>query len=140
MTDLRVNRTITIKSDEIEERFIHSPGPGGQHVNKAATAVQLRFDLANSPSLSEPVRERLRRQAGKRVTKDGVLILEAHNHRSRERNRQEARQRLLRLIRRATRTSKPRRATRPTQASIERRLQKKRQRGEKKRSRRPLDY
>jgi ribosome-associated protein len=140
MTDLRVNRAISLHPNEIEERFIHAPGPGGQHVNKAATAVQLRFDIVNSPSLPDRVRQRLLRLAGKRVTKDGVLILEAHNHRSLERNRQEARQRLLRLIRRAAHAPKARQATRPTRSSIEKRLQKKRQRGEKKRLRRPPDY
>jgi ribosome-associated protein len=140
MTEMRVNRAITIRSNEIEERFIHAPGPGGQHVNKAATAVQLRFDIVNSPSLPDRVRQRLLRLAGKRVTKDGVLILEAHNHRSLERNRQEARQRLLHLIRRAAQAPKPRKATHPSRSSIEKRLQKKRQRSEKKRLRRPPDY
>lgn len=139
MTGLRVNETITIHADELEERFIHSPGPGGQHVNKAATGVQLRFNLAQNRTLPELVRERLTRIAGKRVNKEGVLVIDAHRFRSLDRNRQDARRRLLRLIREATIAPKIRASTQPPRAAIERRLQQKRFQREKKQRRRPPD-
>jgi ribosome-associated protein len=140
MTDLQVHETLSLREDEIEECFIHSPGPGGQHVNKAATGVQLRFDVLHSASLPDPVRERLARLGGKRINKDGMLIIEAHQHRSLQRNRQEARQRLTQLVRRATQTPKKRVKTRPPRAAVERRLQHKRQQSEKKQRRQPPDY
>jgi ribosome-associated protein len=140
MTDLQVNDTLFLREYEIEERFIHSPGPGGQHANKAATGVQLRFNVLQSPSLPDRVRERLARLGGKRVNKDGILIIEAHQHRSLERNRQEARQRLIQLVHRATRVPKKRVKTQPPRAAVERRLQRKRQRSEKKQRRQPPDY
>jgi ribosome-associated protein len=140
MIELYVNDTLSLREDELDERFIHSPGPGGQHVNKAATGVQLRFDVLQSPSLPDHVRERLTRLGGKRVNKDGILIIEAHQHRSLERNRQEARQRLIQLLRRATQAPKKRFKTRPPRAAVERRLQRKRQLSEKKQRRQPPDY
>lgn len=136
---LKVNDVIEIDERQLEETFIHSPGPGGQHVNKAATGVQLRFDIQNSPALPEDVRQRLIRLAGKRLTKQGVLIIEVHSHRSLERNRQEARQRLLRLIRRATQAPKKRLKTRMPRNAVERRLELKRRQSEKKQRRRPPD-
>ena len=124
------------------ERFVRSSGPGGQHVNKVATAVQLRFDLRNARSITDEVRARLARLAGKRVTAEGVLILEARRFRSREKNRRDARERLLALIRRAAEPERPRKKTRPTRESRERRLAAKLRRGRTKTERgrlRPLD-
>jgi ribosome-associated protein len=132
---IKVTRNITIDESEIEERFIRASGPGGQHVNRAATAVQLRFDVAHSPSLPDDVRERLIRLASSRMTEDGVLIIEAKRFRSQGRNRQDALNRLVKLIRRAARKPETRRKTRPTRASKERRLEDKRRRSEIKRLR-----
>lgn len=126
---------IVLDESEIEERFFRSSGPGGQHVNKVATAVQLRYDLKNSRSLPDEVRMRLFRLAGKRVTAEGVLILEARRFRSREKNRRDARERLLALIRKACVAPRPRRSTRPSHQSRERRLADKRRRSEVKRKR-----
>ena len=134
---IEINKRIQIPESELSEQFIRASGPGGQHVNKAATAVQLRFDVENSPSLPEDVRRRLKKLAGSRLTNEGELIIEASRHRSREQNRDEARKRLVRLIRRAAKPPVRRRITRPTRASTERRLQEKRMRGEKKRRRKP---
>ena len=132
---IKVTRNIAIGESEIEERFIRASGPGGQHVNRAATAVQLRFDVAHSPSLPDDVRECLIRLAGSRMTEDGVLIVEAKRFRSQGRNRQDALNRLVKLIRRAARKPETRRKTRPTRASKERRLEDKRRRSEIKRLR-----
>ncbi len=139
---LEVSKNIHIPESELEEQFIRASGPGGQHVNKAATAVQLRFDVENSPSLPEGIRRRLKKLAGKRLTKEGELILEASQHRSRVENREEARQRLIKLILRAAKPPVKRKKTKPTRASKERRLKNKRARSEKKRRRKPpsLDY
>lgn len=134
---IEISKRIQIPESELSEQFIRASGPGGQHVNKAATAVQLRFDVENSPSLPEDVRRRLQKLAGSRLTNEGELIIEASRHRSREQNRDEARKRLVRLIRRAAKPPVRRRKTRPTRASTERRLQEKRMRGEKKRRRKP---
>jgi ribosome-associated protein len=98
---IRVTKTIVLDESEIKERFVRSSGPGGQNINKVATAVQLRFDLRNSRSIPDEVRERLVRSAGKRVTGEGVLIIEARRFRTQERNRQDARDRLVEWIRRA---------------------------------------
>ena len=108
---IRVTKTIAIDEDELKERFIRASGPGGQNVNKLASAVQLRFDVRGSPNLPDEVRARLERLAGSRLTREGVLIINAQRHRTQERNRQDARERLLELIRRAAGRPIPRRAT-----------------------------
>ena len=131
---IRITETISLDEREIEERFVHASGPGGQNVNKVATAVQLRFDVAGS-SLPDDVRERLIRLAGRRLTKDGVLVITAQRHRAQERNRQDARERLIELIRRAAVAPAPRRPTRPSRASRERRLDAKKRRSVLKRLR-----
>lgn len=134
---MRVTETITLDERELTERYIQSPGPGGQHVNKAATSVQLRFDVRRSTSLPPGVKNRLEQIAGKRLTKEGVLIITAHSFRSRERNRQEARQRLAHLIRQAAQVPKRRMKTRPPRGVKERRLQQKKHHSVKKRRRHP---
>jgi ribosome-associated protein len=125
---ITVTPSISIDEREVEESFIRSSGPGGQNVNKLATAVQLRFDVRRSPSLQEGVRERLERLAGRRLTRDGVLIITAQRHRTQERNRQDALDRLLELIRQAAIVPVRRRPTRPTMGSRKRRLEGKRRR------------
>ena len=125
---IRITDTIALDEREIEESFIRSSGPGGQNVNKLSTAVQLRFDVRRSPSLPNDVAVRLMRLAGKRMTKDGVLILIAQNHRTQERNRAEALERLVALIQEASIRPTVRRATKPTKASKERRIKGKKRR------------
>jgi ribosome-associated protein len=120
---IRVTDTISLGEEEIEESFVRASGPGGQNVNKLSTAVQLRFDVRRSPSLSNDVAIRLMRLAGKRLTKDGVLLLIAQNYRTQERNRAEARERLFDLIRQAAVRPVPRRATKPTRAAKAKRLE-----------------
>ncbi len=132
---IRVNAQIELDEREIQEDFVRASGPGGQNVNKVSTAVQLRFDVARSPSLPEPVRERLITLAGRRLTQDGVLILSAERYRSQRRNRDDALERLLELIREACEVDTPRRPTRPTLASKKRRLDSKQRRGETKKLR-----
>jgi ribosome-associated protein len=125
---IRITDHISIGEDELEERFIRASGPGGQNVNKLNTAVQLRFDVHHSPALRDDLRARLERLAGQRMTNDGVLVITAQRHRTQERNRQDALDRLIELIRRAAVAPKRRRPTKPTKASTERRLQGKKQR------------
>ncbi|MCG3178244.1 MAG: Peptidyl-tRNA hydrolase ArfB [Phycisphaerae bacterium] len=132
---LQVTASISIDEGELGEQFIRSSGPGGQNVNKVATAVQLRFDAARSPSLTPAVRERLLRLAGSRATADGLVLIEARRHRHREQNRADARERLADLIRRAATPPRPRHKTRPSRASQERRLERKKQRSQRKRTR-----
>jgi ribosome-associated protein len=135
---LVVTPDIAIDEREIHEEFVRSSGPGGQNVNKVATAVKLRFNVAKSPSLPQPVRERLVRLAGKKITRDGVLIIDARRFRTQERNRKDAIERLLQLIRRAARKPKPRFKTKPSLASREKRLEKKRRRSTVKHRRQPV--
>jgi ribosome-associated protein len=133
-----ITRGMAIDEKEIQESFVRAPGPGGQNVNKVASAVQLRFDARNSPSLSAQVRERLIRLAGKRATQDGVVIINANRYRLQEQNRQDARERLIDLIRRAAVTPRVRRKTQPSGAAKRRRLEAKRRRGESKKARAPI--
>jgi len=138
MARIAVTPSITIGEDELHETFVLASGPGGQNVNKVSSAVQLRFDIAGSPSLDGDVRARLSALAGQRLTKDGVLVISARAHRSQERNRADARERLFDLIRRAAEPPKPRRATRPTKAAKRRRLESKKIRSHVKRARGPV--
>lgn len=133
---LRITARIAIPDDELEESFVRASGPGGQNVNKVASAVQLRFDVRRSPSLPDDVRLRLERLAGSRLTNDGVLVLSADRFRSQERNREDARERLAELIRRALYVAPPRRPTRPGRAAERRRVDAKTRRGAIKRLRR----
>jgi len=132
---IHITPTIAIDESEIQLEFIRASKPGGQKVNKVATAVQLRFDAGNSPSLPDDVRERLVRLAGRRITQDGVLIIKAQRFGAQDRNREDAIDRLIELIRKAAEKPKTRRRTRPTLASKRRRLESKRRRGETKRVR-----
>jgi ribosome-associated protein len=132
---IQITEDITIDEREIQEAFIRASGPGGQNVNKVATAVQLRFDAAGSPSLPDDVRRRLAAVAGKRMTDAGILIIQARRFRTQEQNRQDALERLIHLIREAALPPKPRRKTLPTAASRERRLDSKRRRSQTKKVR-----
>jgi ribosome-associated protein len=125
---IRITETIAIDEREIEESFIRASGPGGQNVNKLATAVQLRFDIRRSPSLPNDVAIRAQRLAGARLTKDGVLVITAQRHRTQERNRDDALARLIALFQAAAVPPTPRRATRPTAASRAKRLESKKRR------------
>jgi ribosome-associated protein len=125
---IRITDRISIEENELEERFVRASGPGGQNVNKLSTAVQLRFDVRRSPSLTTDVRLRLERMAGRRLTRDGVLVIMAQRHRTQERNRQDALDRLKELIQAASIAPTPRRPTRPTRGSKERRLASKKNR------------
>jgi ribosome-associated protein len=125
---IQVTPHIAIDEREIEESFVRASGPGGQNVNKLSTAVQLRFDVRRSPSLSDEVRTRLERLAGSRLTRDGVLVIIAQRHRTQARNRDDALERLIDLIRQAAVRPVQRRATKPTRASRERRIEGKKRR------------
>jgi ribosome-associated protein len=125
---IRITDSIALDEREVEESFIRASGPGGQNVNKLATAVQLRFDARRSRSLPNAVSVRLQKLAGSRVTKDGVLIITAQRYRTQERNRQDALDRLVELVRAAAVPPKPRRPTRPTLASKRERLDSKKRR------------
>ena len=133
---IRITQSITIDESEIQEEFIRASGPGGQNVNKVSSAVQLRFNVANSPTLPDDVRCRLIRLARGRVTKNGVLIINARRFRTQERNRQDALDRLIKLIRKASKKPKRRRRTTPTLASRMRRREDKRQHSRTKKMRR----
>lgn len=134
-----VNDRISLGDDEVSEQFVRSPGPGGQNVNKLATAVQLRFDARRSKSLPEDVRTRLIELAGTRATKHGEIVIDAHRFRTRERNREDALERLLSLVRQAAVKAKPRKATRPSLVSKQRRMEDKRRRSQLKDARQRLD-
>lgn len=126
---LTITPGFALDDKEIQESFIRASGPGGQNVNKTATAVQLSFDARQSPSLTAPVRERLLRLAGSRAKADGVITIQARRHRTQEQNREDARERLADLIRRALEPPKPRRATKVSRAAQARRVDDKKKRG-----------
>ncbi|HEX9366461.1 MAG TPA: alternative ribosome rescue aminoacyl-tRNA hydrolase ArfB [Vicinamibacterales bacterium] len=130
-----ITPTLVIDDAELEERFVRASGPGGQNVNKVSTAVQLRFDVGRSRTLSGEVRERLRVLGGSRMTDEGVLVIDARTHRTQGQNREEARERLADLVRRALVRPKRRRKTKPGQAAKERRLHTKKRRADTKRGR-----
>jgi len=139
MEMISITPTIAIDESEIKLEFIRASGPGGQNVNKVATAVLLRFNVNRSPALTAGMRTRLIRLAGKRIAEDGTLIIKAQRYRTQERNRQDALERLIKLIRKAVDKPKPRRKTRPPKTSKQRRLADKRHRGATKRLRRGVD-
>jgi ribosome-associated protein len=134
-TGIEATQEIVIAESELEFDFVRASGPGGQNVNKVASAAQLRFDVVNSPSLPDEVRSRLLHLARNRITEDGILVIEAKRYRTQEQNRQDAIDRLVTLIRRATEKPKIRKKTKPTLESQRRRLEGKKRRGEVKRLR-----
>jgi ribosome-associated protein len=132
---IQVTPLVAIQESELEERFVRASGPGGQNVNKVATAVELRFDAARSPALTDEARTRLRALAGTRMTADGIVVIDARRHRTQSRNRDDARARLAELIRRALVRPRRRRKTRPTKGSVQKRIESKKHRAETKRGR-----
>ncbi len=137
---MRISDALEIPDSELVERFVRATGPGGPNVNKVATAVELRFDVAQSPSLPEPVRERLLAKRDRRLTGDGVFVISAQRFRTQERNREDARERLATFIASGLRAPTPRIATRPTRASKQRRLDAKRGRSTIKQGRATRDW
>ena len=137
---IQITDTFALNENEVQLEFIKATGPGGQHVNKVSSAVQLRFDAAGSPAISDGMYERLKKIAGRRMTTDGVLVIKANRFRSQEQNRQDAVNRLVLLIQRAMETPKHRRPTKPSVASRQRRLAAKRHRGEAKRRRKKIGH
>ncbi len=133
---IEITPSLSIDENEIQLEYVRSSGPGGQNVNKVATAAQLRFNVDASQSLPEAVKQRLHQIAHNRITQEGALVIEAKRYRTQEQNREDAIARLISLIYRATEKPKPRKKTRPTRASQERRIEEKKRRGEIKRSRR----
>jgi ribosome-associated protein len=137
---IKINANISVDEEEVKESFIRSSGPGGQNVNKVETSVQIRFDVKQSPNLPEAVRRRLIKIAGQKMTKEGVLILTASEHRSQDRNRKAAIERLAELINQACIVPKYRRPTKPTYSSKLKRLEKKQRRGNTKKSRGKVQF
>lgn len=136
---INITPDISLDESEIHFQFVRASGPGGQKVNKVSTAVQLRFDVGNSPSLPGDVRTRLIRLGGRRITQDGILIIEARQFRTQERNREAAVERLVELIRKASEKPKPRKKTKPSLAAKERRIEGKKERGEIKKLRKAVE-
>ena len=136
---IKITDSIYINESEVKESFIRSSGPGGQHVNKVATAVQLRFNAKNSGNISAKVYKRLRAIAGSKLTEDGILIIVSREHRSQSQNRRVALDKLISLLQQAAKKQKHRTPTRPSQASVEKTLRNKRLQSEKKKSRRNID-
>ena len=136
---IKITDSIYINESEVKESFIRSSGPGGQHVNKVATAVQLRFNAKYSGNISAKVYKRLRAIAGSKLTEDGILIIVSREHRSQSQNRRVALDKLISLLQQAAKKQKHRTPTRPSQASVEKRLRNKRLQSEKKKSRRNID-
>lgn len=135
MAQIQITPNLAIDEHEIVEQFVQASGPGGQNVNKVATAVQIRFDVRHSPSLNDDIRTRLKHLAGRRMNKDGILVITARRFRTQERNRADARQRLVELLRRSAAAQKPRKQTRPSKAEKLRRLEDKAARSRLKRMR-----
>jgi ribosome-associated protein len=135
---IQITDQITIDEGELEEKFVRSSGPGGQNVNKVSTAVQLRFHVMNSTSLPNAIKDRLTVLAGSKMTEEGVLVIDARNHRTQSQNRKEARERFVELLREAAKEPTRRKKTQPSRAIREKRLEEKRRRGELKQTRRSV--